>query len=257
MPRNASGTYNLPVGNPVESGEVIASVWANTTLNDVGVALTDSLDRYGRGGMLAPFEFADGTNLSPGATWTNEPSTGFYRFDGGDLRVAVLTQDVMRWQQSGAQIWNETDLQWEGILTDGGSGSQTSVDVGTVEGQTLRWNNTDLKWEATSASALAGVAVAAGRIISDGAGAQDISGSFGISSCVIDNVAFRCTLITPITITNMCLTATSQASSEGLLGCTLIWISDTEFDVAIVDALGNTYTVAGATFGFTVHDSGR
>ena len=147
MPRDSAGNYNLVAGNPVQSGEVISSSWANNTLDDVALALTDSLDRNGRGGMLAPFRFADGTNLLPGASWVNETTTGFYRFDGGDLRVSVLTQDVMRWQTSGVQIWNDTDMEWENVLTGGANGS---VQDGTADGQTLRWEADNSRWEATS-----------------------------------------------------------------------------------------------------------
>ena len=67
MPRDANGNYTLPAGNPVVSGSIITSAWANTTMSDVANALTDSLDRYGRGGMLAPFTFSDGTEGAPGA----------------------------------------------------------------------------------------------------------------------------------------------------------------------------------------------
>lgn len=152
MPRDSAGNYSLVSGNPVQSGEVISSSWANNTLNDVAVALSDSLDRNGRGGMLAPFRFADGTNLLPGASWTNETTTGLYRFDGGDLRLSVLTQDVMRWQTTGVQIWDNGNSQWNNVLTDGGGGgSQVPVNVGTADGQTLRWEADNSAWEATSA----------------------------------------------------------------------------------------------------------
>ncbi len=154
MPRDSAGNYSLVSGNPVQSGEVISSSWANNTLDDVAVALSDSLDRNGRGGMLAPFRFSDGTSLLPGASWVNETTTGFYRFDGGDLRVAVLTQDVMRWQTSGVQIWDSTDMQWDNILTDGGSGSKVPVNVGTADGDTLEWDQTtDQEWKAIPANA--------------------------------------------------------------------------------------------------------
>ena len=146
MPRDSAGNFTLVPGNPVQSGTVVSSTWANSTLDDVSVALTDSLDRYGRGGMLAPFKFSDGTNLLPGAAWVNEPTTGFYRFDGGDLRAAVLTQDVMRWQSTGAQVWNSTDSQWNDIV--GGGSGQTGVDPGTAADNTLRWSGT--AWVETS-----------------------------------------------------------------------------------------------------------
>jgi hypothetical protein len=43
MARNGSGTYSLPAGNPVTTGTVISSTWANSTLNDLGNAMTASL----------------------------------------------------------------------------------------------------------------------------------------------------------------------------------------------------------------------
>lgn len=48
MPRNGSGTYTLPAGNPVVTGTTIATTWANNTLNDVATALTGSLSADGQ-----------------------------------------------------------------------------------------------------------------------------------------------------------------------------------------------------------------
>ena len=53
MSRNSSGTYTLPTGNPVVSGTVIEANWANSTLDDISAALTDSLSRSGKGSMSA------------------------------------------------------------------------------------------------------------------------------------------------------------------------------------------------------------
>ena len=48
MSRNGSGTYSLPVGNPVVTGTTITSTWANTTLTDIASAITDSLAADGQ-----------------------------------------------------------------------------------------------------------------------------------------------------------------------------------------------------------------
>lgn len=48
MPRNGAGTYSLPAGNPVIPGTVIATGWANTTLPDIGTALTNSVAKDGQ-----------------------------------------------------------------------------------------------------------------------------------------------------------------------------------------------------------------
>lgn len=49
MPRNGSGTYQLPPGlNPVVTQTLITSNWANTTMTDIASALTASLARDGQ-----------------------------------------------------------------------------------------------------------------------------------------------------------------------------------------------------------------
>lgn len=95
--RNSSGTYSLPAGNPVVSGTTITSTWANTTLNDIKTELTNSLDRQGRGTMLAPLQIVSGTAAAPGLTGAAEPSSGLYRAAAGDWRFSVLTVPVIKW----------------------------------------------------------------------------------------------------------------------------------------------------------------
>lgn len=54
MPRNSQGLYTLPAGNPVVSGTIIESTWANSTMDDIAAALTDSLPRDGTAPMTGP-----------------------------------------------------------------------------------------------------------------------------------------------------------------------------------------------------------
>lgn len=101
MPRNSSGTYSLPAAyNPVVTDELITAAWANTTLNDLATAATDSLDRQGRGGMLAPFKNADGTIGLPGITFLNEVTSGFSRVNSGELSVSILAAEVATFTSS-------------------------------------------------------------------------------------------------------------------------------------------------------------
>lgn len=90
MPRNSSGTYSLPAGNPVSPNTLIESGWANPTMSDLGSAITDSLDRYGRGTMLAALKITDGLVSAPGLSFGSEASTGLYRSGAGTLNLAVL-----------------------------------------------------------------------------------------------------------------------------------------------------------------------
>jgi len=54
MPRNSQGLYTLPPGNPVVPNTLIESAWANTTMDDIGAALTGSLPRDGSAPMTGP-----------------------------------------------------------------------------------------------------------------------------------------------------------------------------------------------------------
>jgi len=104
MPRNGAGTYTLPAGNPVEAGTVIEAAWANTTLEDVGTEITNSLSRTGEGGMLAPFRLDDGTQGAPGLGWLLETSSGFYRAGSGEFWAVVLGQEVLQFTDNGVLI---------------------------------------------------------------------------------------------------------------------------------------------------------
>lgn len=97
MPRNAAGAYTLPpTVNPVVTDTLITTNWGNTTLADIQLALTDSLDRNGRGGMLAPFKLSDGSVAAPGIAFTNESTTGFARTGTGQMSTSVQGTEVMR-----------------------------------------------------------------------------------------------------------------------------------------------------------------
>lgn len=94
MPRNSGGVYSLPAGNPVVTGEVISSAWANSTLSDLATAMTGSLSNSGQGGMLAALNLFAGTIGTPGLNWTLEPTSGLYRAGAGDFRWAIGGVDV-------------------------------------------------------------------------------------------------------------------------------------------------------------------
>jgi len=106
MPRNSSGVYSLPAGNPVVSGTVITSTWANTTLPDIGSELTNSLDRSGRGGMLAALKGIDGTLGAPAYSFTSEPTSGLYRSGSGVLTVSI----------GGASVGTFSSAGWTGAV---------------------------------------------------------------------------------------------------------------------------------------------
>ncbi len=112
MPRNSSGVYSLPAGNPVLTNTLISSTWANSTLSDVANEVTNSLDRNGRGSMLAPFKNVDGTVALPGMTYGNEPATGFFRKSAAVIGVSV----------GGVEVGTFAAAGWTGGVTGAVSG---------------------------------------------------------------------------------------------------------------------------------------
>lgn len=102
MPRNSSGVYTLPAGNPVVSGTTITSTWANNTNSDLGSEMTNSLDRSGRGGMLAALLGIDGATGTPQYSFTNEPTTGMWRNGAGKLGFSILGSEVFELAAAGA-----------------------------------------------------------------------------------------------------------------------------------------------------------
>ena len=78
MSRNGAGTYTLPAGNPVTTGTVISSTWANTTLSDIGSALTQSVAKDGQTTMTAnlPMGGFKLTNTAAGSAATDSVNLG-------------------------------------------------------------------------------------------------------------------------------------------------------------------------------------
>lgn len=120
MARNASGTHSLPAGNPVASGTTISSTWANDTMDDFSSEITNSLDRNGKGGMLAALRGIDGVIGGPAYSWTSETNSGMYRAAAGDVRISVLGVDIVRFLSgTGLQLWSGS--QWDTVeITTGG-----------------------------------------------------------------------------------------------------------------------------------------
>lgn len=96
MPRDASGTYTTPAGQPVTGGTAISAAVFNALVSDLASEMTDSLSRSGKGGMSVPIPFADGNVSAPAISFTNETASGLYRAGAHDVRAAVNGADYLR-----------------------------------------------------------------------------------------------------------------------------------------------------------------
>lgn len=98
MSRNGSGVYSLPAGNPVSPSTTIATAWANPTFSDIADELTSSLDRSGRGGMLAQFKAYDGSSGAPGISFSSELNSGIWRESAGVVSFDITATKITTWK---------------------------------------------------------------------------------------------------------------------------------------------------------------
>jgi hypothetical protein len=132
MPRNSSGVYTLPSGNPVTAGTTIDATWANTTLSDIANEVTNSLDRNGNGGMLAAFRFSDGSLTAPGMSWLNETNSGFYRLGAGEQWAVIQGSAIFQMTINGVTVPTGKTLTVIGNATVGGTLTATGGVIGNA-----------------------------------------------------------------------------------------------------------------------------
>jgi hypothetical protein len=163
MSRNGSGTYNLPAGNPVSSGSVISSAWANSTLSDIATALTGSVAADGQTTIVANLNMGGNklTNLGTGTLGTDAANltqvTSSVAITGGNIDGTPIGQTT-------AADGSFTALSASGDVTFSSTGSM-KVPAGTTAQRnnnllgSFRFNTTFARFEGC-------IAVTAGETIS-------------------------------------------------------------------------------------------
>lgn len=145
MPRNGSGTYQLPPGiNPVVTQTLITSAWANTTMSDLAAAITQSLSKDGQttptanlpmggyrhtgvGDPLLPNQYATLSMTQSGANTrltdvagTND-ITGNLPGNVNALTLGQLVQLIPTSDNTGPATLNINGIGPKPIITDAGS----------------------------------------------------------------------------------------------------------------------------------------
>jgi hypothetical protein len=103
MPRDASGNYTLPLGNPVIDGTIIDVNWANPTMADIAAQLNNVYTRDGLLGPQAPFKIIDGTENAPGLAFNSEPGLGWYR-DGASVIGNAAGGQTVAWLSAASAV---------------------------------------------------------------------------------------------------------------------------------------------------------
>ena len=101
MPRNGSGTYSLPAGNPVVTGTTISSTVHNNTMTDIGSEITNSLDKDGQTVVAGTIDFNANKIILDG---------------DGDTSIHASTDDVIDVEIGGADA---IKLGWQSVADTG------------------------------------------------------------------------------------------------------------------------------------------
>jgi hypothetical protein len=129
--RSAGGTYTLPTGNPVVTGTAISSTVHNATMSDVATELTDSLNRSGKGAMLAALQGYVGAVGSPGYTFAGDTDTGIYWIGANNIGIALAGVKVVDWKATGSSVTSGLTLTNVNAnsagLTSTGTGSGAGI----------------------------------------------------------------------------------------------------------------------------------
>jgi hypothetical protein len=249
MARNGSGTYSLPSGNPVVTGAVISSTWANNTLSDIATALTGSI---AKDGQTSP------TANMPMAT---------YRHTG--VGAAVDVTDYARADQA-----QNSSLQW--LTTVSGADTITATvspaPAAYAAGQTFRFISAGAN---TGAATLNVASLGAKAIKKNGTtalAAGDIP-SGTVATVVYDGTNFQLNNVAPIAVptgvvkgdgstfsaatagTDYAKPATASTWSASQRG-TITTDNDASFDQSVTNNFKCTPTGAAALT-FTNHTAGQ
>jgi len=95
MSRNGSGVYTLPAGNPVVSGTVIASSWANNTMNDLAAAITDSVAADGQTPMTGSLNLNSNKIVNLAIGTTGNDGINFTQFNTPTFGGAVVCSSTL------------------------------------------------------------------------------------------------------------------------------------------------------------------
>lgn len=214
MPRNGSGTYQLPAGNPVVAGTTITTTWANPTMADVANALTGSLAADGQTPLTGTLKFASGNAASPGIAFNAEASTGVFWPGTGTLGFSTSGAERMRISSTNLLVGYTSDsgerLQVNGAAKIGGNlavGGDAAVTGNTLLTGTLG---------VTGATTLSSLTFSSGTL----SGNLSVGGTLGVTGATTLSTTLNVTGNT--TLGNFSAASGSVSGAFGVTGATTL-----------------------------------
>lgn len=174
MPRNGTGTYNLPAGQPVTSGTVISSTTHNTLTADLANALTGSIAADGQTPATAnlPMGGYKHTNVAAATTRTEYPTSGQVQ-DGSIVSLTSIagTANAITATAAVSMSAYATGQRFSFIVGTTNTGA-TTININSIGAKTIKTNSTQ---DLGGGNLLAGTVA---EIYYDGTNFQLLSRSF-------------------------------------------------------------------------------
>lgn len=144
MPRNGTGTYNLPAGQPVTSGTVISSTTHNTLTADLANALTGSIAADGQTPATAnlPMGGYKHTNVAAATTRTEYPTSGQVQ-DGALLSLTSVagTANAITATAAVSMSAYATGQRFAFVVATTNTGA-TTLNINSIGAKTIKKNAT-------------------------------------------------------------------------------------------------------------------
>ena len=203
MSRNGSGTYLLPVGNPVVTGTTITSNWGNTTMSDIATALTGSVAADGQTPITG--------NLQMGGNKITGMANGTALTDAATVAQSVPTGCILMWSGSIATI----PTGW--LICDGTNGtpdlrSRFIVGAGSTYAVNATGGSADATLVSHSHSASSSSSVTDSGHFHGPAGLMDLNGTGGNFGGGIQGFGVTAT---NLAVTGISVATTTSISTEG------------------------------------------
>lgn len=174
MPRNGTGTYTLPAGQPVTSGTVISSTTHNTLMADIANALTGSIAADGQTPATAniPLGGYKLTNVSSATSRTEYATSGQVQ-DGSIVSLTSIagTANAITATAAVSMSAYATGQRFSFIVGTTNTGA-TTININSIGAKTIKTNSTQ---DLGGGNLLAGVVA---EIYYDGTNFQLLSRSF-------------------------------------------------------------------------------
>lgn len=100
--RSAGGTYSNVSGIPVSTGTTISATVFNNAMADYATEMTDSLNRSGKGAMLAPLRLTNGSVSAPAVTFDSDTDVGLYRIGANNPAMSAGNTLCQSWATTGS-----------------------------------------------------------------------------------------------------------------------------------------------------------